>query len=78
MKPKWNHTKSATHIIWENRLQRRMQQQEFETKLLKLIDRMPEGESRDALRERHMLNLEKCKNEIAWLQAELQKLSKLS
>ncbi|MBD3919209.1 hypothetical protein H8B09_10635 [Paenibacillus sp. PR3] len=75
MKPKWNNTKSTNRIIWENRLQRRLQQQDFEKQLLKLIDRLPEGETREALREQHLVKLAKCQSEIAYLQEEIQKLS---
>jgi|GEM_PF-2862386 hypothetical protein len=72
MIPKWNHSKSVARILLENRLKRRQQQEDFEQQLLELIDRLPEGETKEALRERHLVKLEKCRNEIVRLQEELQ------
>lgn len=65
--------KSSSQEISEDRLERRLHQQDFEHELIKLIDRLPDGNIREGLKSRQLDNLDKCEREIAELQKELRK-----
>ncbi|GMK40803.1 hypothetical protein PCCS19_38590 [Paenibacillus sp. CCS19] len=78
MKPKSMRLKTTNQIIWENRLERRLQQQDFEKRMLELIDQLPESDTREEYKSYHLDNLSKCQQDITWLQTELKKIASRS